>query len=296
MGTSNSYGGSGGDKPLVPSWLPDGGSAPPPIPPVPPTVPPTAPPGTNPVPPVPAPPVLPLLPAPGDAARFTPARSNFTRFVTSGGSDRVSLGRAISHYVSTSLGGSGTAARRMGASRQASARLATILSGALANGPREALRSLKLESLAGHPIEEIFLGMMEYVCPEGGTIDDSIAREAFVETIADLAANGLTDFDALTAEQLQTILELYAAHAIEARLCNDIGTKAVTLPSNVAAVENIQKQLFDFVRRSVSDVFMTGLAGVAAMTPDKVVGFVTGVYEQAFAILQSMGEAEVDAK
>jgi hypothetical protein len=166
----------------------------------------------------------------------------------------------------------------------------------MANGPREALRSLKLETLAGHPIEEIFLGMMEYVCPDGGTIDDSIAREAFVETIADLADNGLTDFDTLTAEQLQTILELYAAHAIEARLCNDIGTKAITLPSNVAAAENIQKQLFDFVRRSVSDVLTTGLAGVAAMTPDKVVGFVTGVYEQAFAILQSMGEAEVDAK
>jgi hypothetical protein len=170
------------------------------------------------------------------------------------------------------------------------------LSGAIANGPRETLRSLKLENLAGHPIEEIFLGMMEYVCPEGGTIDDSIAREAFVETIADLAANGLTDFDTLTADQLQTILELYAAHAIEARLCNDIGTKAVTLPSNVAAAENVQKQLFDFVRRSVSDVLTTGLVGVAAMTPDKVVGFVTGVYEQAFAILQSMSEAEVDAK
>ena len=184
----------------------------------------------------------------------------------------------------------------MGASRQASARLATVLSDAIANGPREALRSLKLENLAGRPIEEIFLGMMEYVCPESGTIDDSIAREAFVETIADLADNGLTDFDALNADQLQTILELYAAHAIEARLCNDIGTKAVTLPSNVAAATKVQEQLFDFVRRSVSDALTTGLAGIAGMTPDKVLGFVTGVYEQAFAILQSMGEAEVDAK
>jgi hypothetical protein len=184
----------------------------------------------------------------------------------------------------------------MGASRQASAKLATILSGAIASGPREILRSLKLENLAGRPIEEIFLGMMDYVCPEGGTIDDSIAREAFVETIADFAKNGITDFDALSADQLQTILELYAAHAIEARLCNDIGTKAVTLPSNVAAAENVQKQVFDFVRRSVSDALAVGLAGVAAMTPDKVLGYVTGVYEQAFSILQSMGEAEVDAE
>jgi hypothetical protein len=138
--------------------------------------------------------------------------------------------------------------------------------------------------------------MMDYVCPEGGTIDESISREAFVETIADLAENGLADFDTLSADQLQTILELYAAHAIEARLYNDIGTKALILPPNVAVAEQVQTQLFDFIRCSVSDALTTGLAGVGAMTPEKVLGFVTGVYEQAFAILQSMGEAEVDTE
>ncbi len=289
MGTSSSYGGSGGNKPLVPSWLPGGGSPPatPPTPPPPPNGPPPA------VPPVP---ILPALPAPGDAGRFIPARNSFTRFVSSGGRDRKSLGRAVSHYVSTSAGGSRTAARRMGPSRQTSANIANVLSGAIANGPRETLRSLKLETLAGRPIEEIFIGIMDYVCPEGGTIDDSIARDAFVETIADLADNGVTDFDALTTDQLQTILELYAAHAIEARLCNDIGAKAVALPSDAAAAAKVQEQLFDFIRRSVSDALATGMANVAAMTPDKVLGFVTGVYEQAFSILQSMGETEVDAK
>jgi hypothetical protein len=184
----------------------------------------------------------------------------------------------------------------MGASRQASANLASFLSGAIANGPREALRTLRLESLAGRPIEEIFLGMMDYVCPTGGSIDESIAREAFVETIADLAENGLTDLDALNADQLQTILELYASHAIEARLCNDIGIKIVSLPSDVAEALKIQTQLFDFIRRSVADAVTVGLATVAEMTPDRVLGFVTGVYEQAFAILQSMGEAEAGAE
>jgi hypothetical protein len=217
MGTSNSYGGSGGDKPLVPSWLPDDA---PPSPPVAP--PPDTPPVPGQSPPMPTPPVFPPMPAPGDAGRFTTARSNLSRFAGSGGHDRKSLGRAISGYVSTSSGGSRSAAQRMGASRQASAHLATFLSGAMANGPREALRTLKLDALAGRPIEEIFLGLMDYVCPEGGSIDDSIAREAFIETIADLAENGLTDFDTLTTDQLQTILELYATHAIEARLCSNV--------------------------------------------------------------------------
>jgi hypothetical protein len=180
----------------------------------------------------------------------------------------------------------------MGAARQSSARLATFLSGASVNGPRAALQALNLGNLAGRPIEEIFIGMMDYVCPEGGSIDASISREAFIETITDLADNGLTDFDTLNAEQLQTILELYATHAIEARLCNDIGSKIVSLPSNVADAESVQSQLFDFIRRSVSDALTAGLAGVQAMTTAMAQTFVDGVYEQAFSILESMGEAE----
>jgi hypothetical protein len=239
----------------------------------------------------PATPSFPAIPAGGDKERFKSARRSFSRFASSGGSDRRSLGRSISRYVSTAAGGSRVAAQRMGASRQTSATLASFLSSAAVSGPREALRVLRLESLAGRPIEEIFLGMMDYVCPEGGSIDDSIARDAFIETTADLADNGLTDFDTLNAAQLQTVLELYATHAIEARLCNDIGTKAVSLPSNTADAERVQAQLFDFIRRSVSDALTAGLAEVATMTPVVALGYVTLVYEQAFTILQSLGEA-----
>jgi hypothetical protein len=128
VGTSSSNKGAGGDTPLIPTWLgsEDGGSPPPPVPDLPPEAkPPTGPP----LPPGPAlpPPVLPPMPAPGDPKRFTAARNrfgrfrtigqsddviadvvadarlNFTRFVTSGGTDRRSLGRALSGYVSNHI-------------------------------------------------------------------------------------------------------------------------------------------------------------------------------------------------
>ena len=63
------------------------------------------------------------------------------------------------------------------------------------------VRALNLGALAGHPIEEIFLGLADYVCPDGGSIDEGIAREAFIETIADLAGAGITDLDGLTADK-----------------------------------------------------------------------------------------------
>ena len=312
MGTSNAYGGAGGGTPLIPSWLqgvgagtgegdqaqpqPDGAAPKVPPAPTPPKVPPT--PAPPKVPSAPLPPEVPLAPTPqppdsiGASDRFTSARSNFTRFARSGGSDRKSLGRAVSQYVSKSAGGSSQAARRMGSSRVAGAGLVRFLNTVSSNGVREALRSLNLESLAGRPIEEVFSGLADYICPEGGTIDEGIARDAFVETIADLAGAGITDIDALTPEQIQTVFELYAAHAIEARICNDIGTKAVTMPPDPRAAEMVQAQLRDFIQRGVSDAINAAGVNIQSLTPDAVMGFVTDVYQSAFEVLQTMGEVE----
>ena len=106
-----------------------------------------------------------------------------------------------------------------------------LLADAQARGVREALRALDLESLAGRPITEIFLGLTDYICPGAGTVDEGIAQEAYIETIVELVSEGLTDLTTFTPDQMQTVFELYATHAIEARICNDIGTKAVTMPA-----------------------------------------------------------------
>jgi len=296
MGTSNGNPGQDGRTPLIPSWLqPDGPLPPPPAQP-PQPIPPQPPPadGAPPSPPVPAPPNLPAIPDMAAADRFTAARSNFSRFAGSGGSDRASLGRALSHYVSTSTGGARAAAQRMGSSRAAGGQLLSFLSGSVANGSQATLRAFNLQRLAGRPIEEIFVGLMDYVCPEGGSLDEGIAREAFVETIVDLTANGLTTLDGLTVDQMQTIFELFAAHAIEARLCNDIGAKAISLPVDAARAAVVQKQLFDFIRRSVSDSMTQARDEILTLTTQNVSAFVTRIYESAFNILQTLGEAEAE--
>lgn len=293
MGTSNAYGGAGGDTPLIPSWLKDGGDAgsnpetnggdsalPSPADGPPPAVP-------------PAPPRRPAIAA-GLSNRFTSARSNFSHFASSGGSDRKSLGRAISQYVSKSTGGAHQAARRMGSSRSAGAGLVNFLNDVTTRGIQEALRTLNLESLAGKPIEEVFSGLADYICPEGGSIDEGIARDAFVETIADLASAGITDVDTLTADQIQTVFELYATHAIEARICNDIGTKIVTLPADPRAAERVQAQLRDFIQRGVSDAINTAGVNIQSLTPNAVIDFVTTVYQSAFDVLQIMGDEEAE--
>lgn len=293
MGTSTAYGGPRGGTPLVPSWLGDADgegtpASPAPNPPGPDGQPAS---GGN-MPPVP--PIRPPIPRPADPQRFAGARNSFTRFAGSGGSDRASLGRAVSKYVSKSAGGSRQAAQRMGASRNSGARLLGFLADAQARGVREALRALDLESLAGRPITEIFVGLADYICPGAGTVDEGIAREAYIETIVELASEGLTDLTTFTPDQMQTVFELYATHAIEARICNDIGTKAVTMPADAQAAHRVEQQLRDFIRGGVADALTRARAETPNLTPERIQGFVDRVYESAFAILQTLGDAEAN--
>jgi len=296
MGTSSSYGGQGGKTPLIPSWLgPAEDAAPPAPPPLPPddqTAP--APSPSPDVLPITLPAVLPPMPPAADQGRFIGARNNFSRFASSAGRDRASLGRAAAHYVARSSGGARSAAQRMGSSRATAAKLLNFLSSATGSGVSETLRALKLENLVGLPIQEIFLGLADYICPDGGTVDEGIAREAFIETIADLSEAEIGNLDSLTQEQIQTICELYATNAIEARIYNDIGANGIAFPEGIHDAVHVEAELHDFIYRSVSDAFTAAHHAMQAVTPDRVLGFITRVYEQAFAILQSLGEAEGD--
>ena len=114
------------------------------------------------------------------------------------------------------------------------------------------------------------------------------------ETIVELASEGLTDLTTFTPDQMQTVFELYATHAIEARICNDIGTKAVTMPTDVQAAHRVEQQLRDFIRGGVSDALTRARAKTPNLTPERIQGFVDAVYESAFAILHTLGDAEAN--
>jgi hypothetical protein len=182
----------------------------------------------------------------------------------------------------------------MGASRPTGAGLLSFLSDVQAHGAQAALHALNLDALAGRPVDEIFLALADFVCPNTGTIDAGIAREAFVETIVELSEQGFADLNGLTVDQMQTVFEIYATHAIEARLCNDIGGSLITVPASVLAAAGVEKQLRDLIRRGVADALTAARGALQTLTHENVHGFVEGVYEGAFEALQGLGQAEDD--
>jgi len=281
MGTSTPFGGPNGGTPLVPDFVDDADGAPGSAP---------APQDGTGVPP--APPPRPASPPPPMPERFRNARRSFSKFASSGGSDRRALGRAVSQYVSQASGGSSAATRRMGSSRGAAARIAGFLGDVSARGLQAALATFNLSGLAGRPAADILSALVEHFCPEGGSIDEGIARDAFMETVIDLANAGVTDMANLTADQMQTVLELYVAHTIEDRIYNDIGTKGIELPADISAAETVRDQLHDFILGGVADAFSEAAIDFAAINTASISQTIDRIYEAAFDILEAIGEEE----
>ena len=146
--------------------------------------------------------------------------------------------------------------------------------------------------MSGRPIEDVFLGISDFVCPEGGNVDVNIAREAYFETVVELASNGVTDFEAMTADQVATVFEIFAARAIEARILNDIGNKVVSVAPTTTDSINVQELLNEFIRNSVADAIATTAGPLQAQRTGKALEFVDEVYEKAFTLLQLIGNKE----
>lgn len=299
MGTSTSASGAGSGSPLVPSWLdepvPGTGDGNSPGEQSPAITPPTQPmpmtPPNQPVinPTAPRPRIIP----PPQPNRFRQARAGFSRFASSGGRDTSSMRQSIGNYVSIGTGGSRRASRRMGSSRAVGSQFLGVLRDINTVGVPETLRRLNLTQLVGQPIDNIFLGIAEAVCPPGGDVDQAIARNAMLETMIDFTTQVQSqDLGDLTPDQLTALFRDYITNTIRFRILNDIGTRSVRLPDNHSDAIRIQRQLNDYIRGAVSDTFPENLSSISGFSDQQLQTRVDAVYEESFEVLRILGEQE----
>lgn len=278
MGTSKSYGGP--SKGLVPSWVdsPAPGAAP--AAPAPQAPAPTPPPGTQ----------APTQPDTTGAGAFSGARGSFSRFAKTG--SRSALGSALSNYVRHGTGGAGRASRRMATSRAVGAGILGIARNVQQLGAAETLRRLNIPVLAGQPAADVFLVILDFVCPPGGALDDAIARQAMLETIGDLADLGVGNFDTMTPDQMKEFFLDFVSRSIEGRVMADLGARGVTLPDDIAAVERAQQQLHDFVTGCTRGALSERLDNIGNLTDQEIDLAVNQIYEAAFDLVAAAAEAE----
>ena len=291
MGTSGSFGGS--KSGLVPSWIDEPAASPA-----------AAPDGDGdgspgngmdgdeesgaasiPTAPAPYAPISAIPASPGLGG----ARGNLTRGARN--SDAGAIRRGAGQYVSAS-GGGRAAARRMPNSRAVAGGVAGFARSFANQGPVEALRRFNLDGMVGTPAEDVFVALTDMLCPAGGTIEEAIARDAMLETIADLAAAGVGSFDQLSADDLREFFIGVVSRSIEGKILNEVGTNTVSVPADVAGVERAQNMLHDFVEGCVRDEFEERGTEWDDLDGDAIDSFVDDLYAAALDLVEALGGDE----
>ncbi|WP_363800564.1 Qat anti-phage system associated protein QatB [Lysobacter firmicutimachus] len=179
------------------------------------------------------------------------------------------------------------AARRMGASRGVGSRLLQVIRDINSQGATAVLQRLNLGNLAGRPAGDVFVALVEGICPPGGRVDEAIARQALLDAIADLAEAGVGSIEEMSSEQLSEFFQDFVIRTIEGRVIADIGKHSIDLPETVDGVEKVQQQLHDFVAGCVRGHLGQHFDGLSEKTDQQVNELVDRIYEAAFELVSA---------
>lgn len=228
--------------------------------------------------------------AQSDPRRFYSPRSNFTRYINSGGNRGSSLARAVSSYVKHSAGGSQNATMRLGSARGSTARLVNIIGGFANGGISATARNFHLGDIIGKSAKDVFLHIMDFICPDGGNTDEGIARSAYIEVLSSMPDWENKQIETLSPPEFLVFTEIYMADVIQQKIINDIGNKLFSLPDDITSIENIEAQMKDFIRNTVTDAVSNLNVDIQNIDQQQAQKVVDSVYKTAYDMMASYEE------
>jgi hypothetical protein len=178
----------------------------------------------------------------------------------------------------------------MGSSRAAAGRLVSIARDVQSAGAAAALARHQLGALAGRPADEVFLHLIEVVCPPGGSINEAISRQALLDAILELTEGGAANFDQLSAGQWEEFLLSFIGNSIEGKILSDIGSQALKIPESAGDVNALQDQMKDFIRGCTRESLSDSLHDVSKLTDAEIATCINDVYEAAFQYISLLDD------
>jgi hypothetical protein len=179
----------------------------------------------------------------------------------------------------------------MGVPRHTVANILGFAQAAAQSGTDEALKKVGLDRFVGKPLEEVCAELIDALCAhDGGSIDEGIARGSLSEAFAEMAAGHDEDHNKLTPADLNELVINFVAQSIKHRILNDIGTKAISLPGNIADIETLQQEVYDLIKGSVRDAVGTRMGKLGNFTPTQLDAEAGKIYELALEVMVSRTE------
>ncbi len=192
---------------------------------------------------------------------WTRAKRLTTSFVRGTGATAAS---AVGGFVSAVGNGGdgisgGSAGHQSSSSVKAGQALGAFLGNVATVGLDQALRSSGLEHLIGAVPYEVLSGVVDYICGNGGPLDDAIARSAVIEVLAEIFDDSdekytyLRDnWDSQVDENhILDLMSLFLSQAIFQRFIMDLGDRFETNAISATEAEQKEQEAFEFIREMV---------------------------------------------
>jgi len=180
----------------------------------------------------------------------------------------------------------------MGSSTRVASGVAGLANAFSTGGASEALARFDLQDFAGRPAIDVLEAFADRICPEGGTIDEAIARDAMLEALAAFAAEDLGDFEDLTTEQLGDFLREVITRSVVTKVVNDIGFGSRHSSATDRDYQAAQDTLRDYTSGAVRDAIGSHFELGQSITEAELERRVGEVYMSSFELLEIMLEED----
>lgn len=282
MGTSASSSGPAGGVPMVPPWVGSPENA---------AVAPTSPAaggGGEPAGGGGAAPAVVVAPPPPElapAGRFRDARRELGDFGRTGSRD--SLRGGLAHYTRRGLGGSVQAAKRMAGTARKAGALAGVL-GALGSGsPSPVDLGIDPTRIAGLTSRQLADTISTAISPADGSLDAEAGRKAINLAFGELLqAEPEANLAALSALQIEVVVELYVVHEICERIELDVGKTIILRAGSAALGVERMGQMMSYVRECVGRSFRKAKADGRVFSKTATARVVSSVIKDTFDVFE----------
>ena len=281
MGTSKSSSGSPSGVPMVPPWVPDAEQ-------------PQTPPEkkdeeketseSDPQKTAAIPEATPIAPR----GRFGSTRTALGDYGSNG--TRDSLRRGVGRYVSSGLGGSGTAARRFGGTATTAGALYGALGGT-GTGASADRTTLDRDVLAGKSARQVIDAVIETACPVDGTQDTEASRNSINDALSELLnRHPEADLLELTEGQREFVVEQFVSMDVYRRFVLDVGNAIrEKAPSATTALSRL-KEAREYIRENVVASFEKLRNAGTRLNGSQVSRVVTQALKDAFDVFSGYSE------
>lgn len=285
MGTSSSGGGAGGSNPLIPSWIPNLDSTSPQSPELPQNPldktesdnpdPDSFPPNNTP---------------PPNSNRYQQPKRDFNKYVRSKGQDFQAFKDAVKGYSKSAGGNTKVMARRMRPSTVRVVAFYNTINAVKNAGLDAALTTFHLSSYLQRDALDVLSALSDEIFKDDSnafdnTQDDSITRQAYMNTITRICEIDGLDLNNLTNEQIQVMLATFIEETIAQRVICDIGNGMTEFSSDVDALLEIEDNAYQIINGLVRTEIMPEIIATQIGDKQDLEQKVENIYRIAFDAL-----------